>query len=210
MLERLARYDDLWDGDLFAAVSARGVKVLLIRLGQQVVAYEDRCPHLGAALSRGRLRDGVLTCSAHEWVFDAESGVGVNPKIACLRGFPVEIIDGEVLCDLPERAATLLGRTSLRNSGAAARASAVGPVLEAGAAAAAVLAAIRALNAEVAVEDRGSYLRVGVRDRCVVTRAAIEAQLGKAFRLPVDLEAIMPSFVGALTVNEEEASWQHP
>jgi hypothetical protein len=83
----------------------------------------------------------------------------------------------------------------------------VGPVLEAGDVAQSIVAAIRTLNEPVIVEDRGSYLRVLCRDQCLVTREAIERVLGRSFRLPGDLESLMPSFKGAFTVTEREAIW---
>lgn len=86
----------------------------------------------------------------------------------------------------------------------------VGPVLEAGTVAAAVIDAIRRLHAEVRVIDRGAYLRVLVPGRCRVTGAAIEQAIGAPFRLPGDLEAIMPSFKGRFSVSEEEAAWELP
>jgi toluene monooxygenase system protein D len=83
----------------------------------------------------------------------------------------------------------------------------VGPVLESGEVCQAIVAAIRSQQANVEVQDRGSYLRVLVPMKCLVTRAAIERELGRAFRLPGDLELVMPSFKGAFQVNEEEATW---
>jgi hypothetical protein len=80
-------------------------------------------------------------------------------------------------------------------------------VLVAGEAAGAVIDAIRTLNPGVEVRDRGSYLRVQVLRRCVVTRAAIEGALGRPFRLPGDLECLMPAFKGRFRVSEDEASW---
>jgi hypothetical protein len=84
----------------------------------------------------------------------------------------------------------------------------VGPVLEAGETARAVIAAIRELNEGVEVRDRGSYVRVLVRRRCRVTRRAIEHTLGRPFRLPGDLEIVMPSFKGTFTVTDDEAVWE--
>lgn len=84
----------------------------------------------------------------------------------------------------------------------------VGPVLQAGRAADAVVAAIRALNADVELLDRGAYVRVLAARRCLVTRAAIEAELGAPFRLPRDLEAIMSSFKGRFRVSADEAAWE--
>ena len=71
----------------------------------------------------------------------------------------------------------------------------------------AVVAAIRGLNAGAIVEDEGAYLRVLVPFRCVVTRRAIEASLGRPFRLPGDLEVLIPAFKGMLAMSEEEAVW---
>jgi len=83
----------------------------------------------------------------------------------------------------------------------------VGPVLTAGDAAGAVIDAIRALNPGAEVRDRGAYLRVQVLRRCVVTKEAIEKALGRPFRLPGDLECLMPAFKGRFRVSEDEASW---
>ena len=83
----------------------------------------------------------------------------------------------------------------------------VGPVLETGEVADAVIAAIRGLNPNVVVQDRGSYLRVLVPGRCVVTSHAIAAALGRPFCLPGDLELIMPSFKGRFEVSDERATW---
>jgi hypothetical protein len=58
------------------------------------------------------------------------------------------------------------------------------------------------------VHDRGSYLRVLSPDRCVVTRLAIERQLGRPVRLPADLELVMPSFKGRLHIDAERAVWE--
>jgi len=83
----------------------------------------------------------------------------------------------------------------------------VGPVLQVGVAAEAVIAAIGELNDGVKIVRRGSYVRVFVPERCRVTRHAIEAYLGKPFQLPGDLEQIMPSFKGKLAMTAGDASW---
>ena len=83
----------------------------------------------------------------------------------------------------------------------------VGPVLVAGEATPAVVAAIRQLNEGVVVQDRGSYLRILVRGRCVLTRRTLEGLLGGPFHFPADLERLMPSFKGRFAVSEEEATW---
>ena len=90
--------DDVWEGEMHA-VSVGAVDVLLCNVDGEVHAFLDRCPHLANPLSDGELRENLLTCAAHEWVFDARTGDGVNPEDACLQRFPVRI-DGDriLLC----------------------------------------------------------------------------------------------------------------
>jgi hypothetical protein len=70
-----------------------------------------------------------------------------------------------------------------------------------------VVQAIRELNGEVDVIDRGAYVRVLVQGRCRLTRLAVERQLGETFHLPGDLEEVMVSFSGTLAISPEEAVW---
>src|SRR5258707_8395468 len=84
----------------------------------------------------------------------------------------------------------------------------VGPVLQAGVLANAVVAAMRDLNSEVIVVDRGAYLRILAPRSCVVTRVSIEQHLGRPVRFPGELETIMSAFKGAIRLSESEASWK--
>ena len=84
----------------------------------------------------------------------------------------------------------------------------VGPVLQTGAVSDAIVAAIKDLNQDVLVVDRGAYLRVLVPQRCIVTREAIERRLGRSFRFPGELEVVMSGFKGAILLSENDATWQ--
>lgn len=93
--------EDVWEGEM-CAVTLGAVDVLLCNIEGRVHAYQDRCPHLANPLSRGELRGNILTCAAHEWVFDARTGNGVNPEDACLRRFPVRVDGDRILVHLGE------------------------------------------------------------------------------------------------------------
>lgn len=84
----------------------------------------------------------------------------------------------------------------------------VGPVLQSGSVANAIIAAIKDLNPDVLVVDRGAYVRVLVPGRCIVTRVAIERHLGRPVRFPGELETVMSAFKGSLQLNQEDATWQ--
>lgn len=88
------------------------------------------------------------------------------------------------------------------------RFASVGPVLAAGPIASALAAAIRERHPDAQIEDHGSYLRVLVPRRCVLARAAVERLLGRDFRLPGDLELVMPAFKGEFFVSDDEAVWE--
>ncbi|HVR64435.1 MAG TPA: Rieske 2Fe-2S domain-containing protein [Polyangia bacterium] len=91
--------DDLWEGEMVGVVCG-GTDVLVARLDAEVRAYENRCPHAGSRLSDGFLEAAKLTCSAHRWEFDLQTGAGINPVRCRLRRFPVKIIDGDILIQL--------------------------------------------------------------------------------------------------------------
>jgi toluene monooxygenase system protein D len=84
----------------------------------------------------------------------------------------------------------------------------VGPVLQAGTLSNAIVAAIRDLNPEVIVVDRGAYLRVLAPHTCVVTRIGVEKHLGRPVRFPGELETVMSAFKGAIRLTQDEAVWQ--
>ena len=84
----------------------------------------------------------------------------------------------------------------------------VGPVLQSGPVANAIIAAIKDLNQDVMVVDRGAYVRVLVPRCCLVTRSAIETHLGRPFRFPGELETIMSAFKGSLQLNQDDAAWR--
>ncbi|MFM8704477.1 MAG: Rieske (2Fe-2S) protein, partial [Planctomycetia bacterium] len=45
-------------------------------------AIDDLCPHMGASLGTGPLRDGVVTCPWHAWRFRLCDGAWCdNPKL---------------------------------------------------------------------------------------------------------------------------------
>src|SRR5919109_5110384 len=84
----------------------------------------------------------------------------------------------------------------------------VGPVLQSGSIANAIIAAIKDLNEDVLVVDRGAYQRILVPRCCVVTRSAIEKHLGRPFRFPGELETVMSAFKGSLQLNHNDAAWR--
>ena len=62
-----------------AVVDLDGVEVALFRVGDDVHAFANACPHSGNPLVEGEIVGDTLTCAYHLWRFDLDTG-------ACLRG----------------------------------------------------------------------------------------------------------------------------
>ena len=82
-----------------------------------------------------------------------------------------------------------------------------GPDLLAGALGLAVVDALREDNPTLEVRDWGAYIRVSAPARCVLRCATVERRTGEPFRLPGDLERIMPSCRGRISIAEDEVVW---
>lgn len=65
-------YSSDLEADKPRGVTLLGVKLVVARLGNDVAAMHDRCPHKGAALSLGQILDCRLECPYHGWQFDAD------------------------------------------------------------------------------------------------------------------------------------------
>lgn len=62
----------------------------------RVLAFDDRCPHLGFPLHQGTVKDGIVTCHWHHARFDACSGCAFDLFADDVPTFAVRITDGMV------------------------------------------------------------------------------------------------------------------
>jgi 3-phenylpropionate/trans-cinnamate dioxygenase ferredoxin subunit len=92
-----ARLADLADGAL-VGVEVAGRRVCLARVGDEVTALADECPHSAFPLSAGDLlRDGTVQCAWHGARFDRRTGaVRQGPACEPVASYPVLIVDDVV------------------------------------------------------------------------------------------------------------------
>lgn len=98
---KIAHVDDLIDGEHIGIIVDR-TRILLLKLNGKYFAYEDKCPHQGVPLSEGTLQDSVITCSAHQWCFNAQTGTGINPEEYSLKKVQLYMKNQEIFVVLPE------------------------------------------------------------------------------------------------------------
>ena len=85
------------EGEL-RTIDAEDVSVVIVKLGGEVFALDDQCPHQGGPLGRGELKEGVIWCPWHCWQFDARTGRPVWPESNWrATRYPVKIEDGQIL-----------------------------------------------------------------------------------------------------------------
>ncbi len=79
-------------------VDAEGWRLVVVNVGGEFRAFDNRCPHLGGPLGKGRLDDGALVCPWHGWRFDARTGRSIWPEgVWRATRFPVDVQDGTVM-----------------------------------------------------------------------------------------------------------------
>ena len=63
------------------AVEIEGRPVALFRIGEEIYALDNVCPHAGARLDQGRVANGVVSCPLHGAKFELATGRCRTPQI---------------------------------------------------------------------------------------------------------------------------------
>jgi nitrite reductase/ring-hydroxylating ferredoxin subunit/uncharacterized membrane protein len=80
-----------------ARVEADGVRVLLVRRGQQIFAIGEVCAHLGGPLAEGRLEGNCVRCPWHGSLFSLESGRCIEgPSAYPQPRFETRVREGQI------------------------------------------------------------------------------------------------------------------
>lgn len=80
-------------------IEVEGVDLVLLGTGSKISLFESRCPHQGAFLHEGAVRNGALVCRAHGWAFDADTGVCRGKQDIALTSIPLRIEGDDILAD---------------------------------------------------------------------------------------------------------------
>jgi nitrite reductase (NADH) small subunit len=96
-------------GDLSDLPESRGVcktvgrcEIALFKVGADVFALDNTCPHRGGPLSEGDIIAGQVFCPLHAWGFDLRTGQSSTNWRARVRSYPARVVDGQVQVQLDE------------------------------------------------------------------------------------------------------------
>lgn len=87
-------------------VTVGTVSIAVVRCAEHIYAIHNSCPHKGAPLCDGSvsLTRGEIICPWHRFRFVLETGKSAtNPELA-VRTFPVRVVDGDIVIELPQEA----------------------------------------------------------------------------------------------------------
>lgn len=99
------RLEDLRNG-YSRVVDVEGVRLLLIRLGDEVRSTSAWCTHARTLLGEQPVEDGLVECPLHGAVFDSFDGsLQLGPTCDALPVYPVSVgDDGAITVALPDGA----------------------------------------------------------------------------------------------------------
>ncbi|MEH2290264.1 NifU family protein [Nostoc sp.] len=84
------------------AVQVAGSSLILHRQGITVRCYRNACAHLGSALDRGKVENGIITCPSHGFQYKLETGECLTVPDVSLQSYPVKIKDDKVFVKLQQ------------------------------------------------------------------------------------------------------------
>src|SRR5260221_178644 len=93
---QVAAISDVPMGEARAIRLGEGRSIALFNVAGRIFATDNQCPHMGYPLTRGAVRNGILTCDWHGRSFDLEGGGCFNRECDDLETFPVEVRQDEV------------------------------------------------------------------------------------------------------------------
>lgn len=96
--ERVAPFEDFSDGVPASVSLGSGEEVCLVRLGEEIFAIAEECPHSEFPMSDGAIVDDyVIECGMHGCQFDVRDGSVVEPPATePIDTHAVKIVEGRV------------------------------------------------------------------------------------------------------------------
>ncbi|MCY3771091.1 MAG: Rieske (2Fe-2S) protein, partial [Gemmatimonadetes bacterium] len=93
---RVGSKADISPGESRAVKIGEGRSIALFNVDGRIHATDNQCPHMGFPLTRGVVKDGILTCDWHGRSFDLEGGGCFNYECDDLETFPVDVRGDEI------------------------------------------------------------------------------------------------------------------
>jgi nitrite reductase/ring-hydroxylating ferredoxin subunit/Fe-S cluster biogenesis protein NfuA len=87
---RVATFNDIPKNHVLAAKVAN-YNVILHRQGDNISCYHNACSHLGFPLDKGKIENGIITCSSHHFQYDLKTGECLTVPDVYLQSYEVRV-----------------------------------------------------------------------------------------------------------------------
>jgi len=83
------------------AIYVKSLRIAVFNVGGRLLALKDRCPHMGAYLSDGRLVGETIVCGWHGWTFESATGQCLNKDWAKVETYRVRVTGDRFEIEVP-------------------------------------------------------------------------------------------------------------
>ena len=98
---KVCRLDEVPDDDMVSFFVMDYLEVLILRDSNGTLhAFQGLCPHEDYPLVDGIFDGATITCCNHGWIFNAETGRGINPSSCRIAEYPLRVEEMDVLVDI--------------------------------------------------------------------------------------------------------------
>ena len=98
-LHTVCRVGELAEGEGMSVIVEQKPIAVFLANGQYY-ALENRCPHMGSAISDGQITKGSVVCSWHGWRFRLCDGAWADNPCLKIGWYPVRVEGDEVRVDV--------------------------------------------------------------------------------------------------------------
>ena len=99
MFTRVCKEDTIPEGGMRVVIADTHVIILAWPENGAMKAFQGVCPHTNTPLAEAEFDGTVLTCPAHFWTWDMNTGEPIHEHATPLAEYPVEIVEGVVYID---------------------------------------------------------------------------------------------------------------
>ena len=89
------------DGGAHVVEVDAALSIALFRIGDEVFAIDDCCPHAGGSLGRGACEGGIVVCPLHGFRVDVRTGKSPDRSYLRVASFAVEQRGGTLTIHVP-------------------------------------------------------------------------------------------------------------
>lgn len=75
-------------------------EIALFRVGEEIFAIDNECPHYGAQLCHGSLHNNSVACPWHWWQFSLTDGKCLTVPGMDVKSYPVRVEGNEIQVDV--------------------------------------------------------------------------------------------------------------